>query len=88
MRSLVISFTRRWSAATALSLMITALILSGSALETIEAQAKPGFEYRVLATTKTSTMEKELNEGAEAGFRFQSAMGGHELVAILRRTGD
>jgi hypothetical protein len=41
-----------------------------------------------VAATKTSTMEKELNEAAEAGFRFQSAMGGHELVAILRRTGD
>ena len=51
----------------------------------------PRFEYRVLATSKTSTMEKELNEAAEAGFRFQAFMGGEtafggdEVVAVLVR---
>lgn len=34
-------------------------------------------EYRVLATTKTSTMEKELNEAGEAGFGFTAVMGGN-----------
>ncbi len=34
------------------------------------------YEYRVLATNKTSTMEKEMNEAADAGFRFSAAMGG------------
>ena len=49
-------------------------------------------EYRVLATNKTSTMEKELNEAADAGFRFQQAMGGetaiggNEVVAVMSRT--
>src|SRR4051812_24291902 len=58
------------------------------------AQVASGVDYRVLATTKTSTMEKELNEGAEAGFRFQSVMGGEtavggkEVVAVMSRTGD
>jgi len=33
-------------------------------------------EYRVLATNKTSTMEKEMNEAAAAGFRFDAIMGG------------
>lgn len=33
-------------------------------------------DYRVLATSKTSTMEKELNESAAAGYRFTKAMGG------------
>lgn len=48
-------------------------------------------EYRVLATSKTSTMEKELNDAAEAGFRFQAVMGGDtavggsEVVAIVSR---
>jgi hypothetical protein len=52
-----------------------------------------GAEYRVLATSKTSTMEKELNEAAEAGFRFESVMGGDtafggsEVVAVLSRSG-
>jgi hypothetical protein len=55
------------------------------------AQVAP-VDHRVLATTKTSTMEKELNEAAEAGFRFQavmggeSAFGGKEVVVIMSRT--
>lgn len=49
-------------------------------------------EYRVLATNKTSTMEKELNEAAEKGFRFDATMGGDtaiggsEVVAVLSRS--
>jgi hypothetical protein len=55
------------------------------------AQAAPAVVHRVLATSKTSTMEKELNEAAEAGFRFQavmggeSAFGGKEVVVIMSR---
>jgi hypothetical protein len=33
-------------------------------------------DYRILATSRTSTMEKELNEAAAAGYRFTKAMGG------------
>ena len=43
-------------------------------------QSNDPLDYRVLATTKTSTMEKELNQAAEGGFRMEKAMGG--------RTGD
>jgi hypothetical protein len=39
------------------------------------------YEHRVLATSRTSTMEKELNENAKSGFRLQSAMGGQRLLA-------
>jgi hypothetical protein len=47
-------------------------------------------EYKVLATNKTSTMEKELNQAAADGFRFEAIMGGEtyagsESVAILSR---
>ena len=48
-------------------------------------------EYRLLATNKTSTMEKELNENAASGFRFettmggQSAYGGKEVIVIMSR---
>ena len=35
------------------------------------------FEYRVLATKKTSTMEKELNAAGIEGFRFEGVMGGN-----------
>src|SRR5262245_38779031 len=48
------------------------------------------YSYRVLATKKTSTMEKELNEAAEAGYRFEKAMGGNtlggsEVVVIMSK---
>ena len=48
-------------------------------------------EHRVLATRRTSTMENELNEAAEAGFRFQAVMGGetafggNEVVVVVSR---
>ena len=63
----------------------------GAGARTASAQA-PELEFRVLATNKTSTMEKELNEAAEAGFRFQAAMGGDtaiggsEVVAVMVRS--
>ena len=54
---------------------------------------KPGtMEYRLLATNKTSTMQKELNEGGVAGFKFERAMGGatafggQETVAIMSKS--
>jgi hypothetical protein len=53
--------------------------------------ASRGIEYRVLATSKTSTMEKELNDAAEAGFRFLTVMGGNtalaggEVVVVMSR---
>ena len=53
----------------------------------------PRFEYRLLATKKTSTMQKELQEAGAAGFEFvgvtvsDTSMGGTEVVSILRRLG-
>jgi len=53
--------------------------------------AADSFEYRVLATTKTSTMERELNEAAAAGFAFTAVMGGNtaaagaEVVAVMTK---
>lgn len=55
------------------------------------AQSTAAPEFRVLATTKTSTMEKELNESGDAGFRFRSVMGGEtagggkESVTVVSR---
>jgi hypothetical protein len=51
----------------------------------------PRYEYKLLATSKTSTMQKELKEAAEAGFEyldqsvFGSTFGGDEVVVILER---
>jgi len=56
-------------------------------------RSRPRYEYRLLATKKTSTMQKELQEAGSAGFEFvgvtvsDTAMGGSEVVSILRRIG-
>jgi len=52
------------------------------------------WEYKLLATNKTSTMQKELQEAADLGFQFvgvtvsKTAFGGNEVVSILRRSTD
>jgi hypothetical protein len=49
------------------------------------------FDYRLLATTRTSTMQKEMQEAADAGFAyvgqtvFDSLPGGREVAAIFER---
>lgn len=54
--------------------------------------AKNGrFLYKLLATKKTSTMQKELSEAAVEGFQFvgvtvaETSFGGNEVVSIMRR---
>ncbi len=66
---------------------------AGAALSTASAADGP-LEYRILATSKTSTMEKELNEAAADGFRFAKAMGGKTanggqevVVAMVKEAG-
>ena len=49
------------------------------------------YEYKLLATNKTSTMQKELQEAGDAGFLMigmtvgKTLVGGNEVVSILRR---
>ncbi|MBS1791434.1 MAG: hypothetical protein JST85_27225 [Acidobacteria bacterium] len=48
-------------------------------------------EYKLLATNKTSTMEREMNQASSEGFRFEGTMGGetagggNEIVVIMSR---
>jgi hypothetical protein len=75
--------------------VVAVLAFSASAAAQAPGSSAPiqAVDHRVLATNKTSTMEKELNEAAEAGFRFQavmggdSAFGGKEVVAVMSRAG-
>jgi hypothetical protein len=68
------------------------LLLTALAFPLIAQQANR-FEYRVLATSKTSTMEKEMNEAADAGYRFggvmggDTAVGGKEVVVVMIKGG-
>jgi hypothetical protein len=49
------------------------------------------YDYRVLATSLTGTMEKEMNQAANAGFVFggvmggQTAFGGKEALVIMKK---
>jgi hypothetical protein len=49
-------------------------------------------DYRLLATTRTSTLEKELLDAGAAGYAIvgmtvaKTAIGGKELVAIVKRS--
>ena len=68
--------------------------LGGSELVSVverEVSSEAIYEYRVLATSKTSTMEKEMNQEAERGFIYagqtiyESTFGGQEIVVIMEK---
>ena len=71
-------------------LLVTAILLAPA---TADAQAIKSVEYKLLATSRTGTMEKEMNQASEAGFHFETmtggetAFGGKETVTIMSRTG-
>lgn len=56
-----------------------------------DAPERPRYEYKLLATKKTGTMQKELAQAGTQGFEFvgvtvgETAFGGNEVVSILRR---
>lgn len=76
-----------------LLLAICATILLPCVAAPALAQKPAAVEYRVLATNKTSTMQKEMQEAAAAGFRFgdvmggDTAFGGSEVVVIMHKSG-
>ena len=57
-------------------------------------RAQDPVEYMVLATSKTSTLEKELNEAASAGYVFaavmggETAFGGSQGVVVMQKGAD
>jgi len=69
--------------------LAVSLVVAALALPLAAQQPAPRLEYRVLATSKTSTMEKEMNEAADAGYRFggvmggDTAIGGKEVVVVM-----
>lgn len=55
---------------------VMAAVIASLAIRMGASGADRSFESRIFATTKTATMEKELNEGAAAGFRFSKVVSG------------
>ena len=84
------------------NLLVSTCLLAVPALaQTAKPEMKSGaaprigsYDFRVLATNKTSTMEKEMNEAAAAGFKFASVMGGetsfggNEAVVVMSKKLD
>lgn len=75
----------------ALCLLVISLAGSATAQSDAAAGAEERHQYKLLATSKTSTMEHELNDAAQAGYRFHGVMGGEtgfggrEVVIIMGR---
>ncbi len=71
-------------------MMRTLIALFVCVLPTLAA-AQESFTYKVAATNKTSTMQKEMQEGGAAGYRFASVMGGDtafggkEVVVVMQK---
>ena len=67
--------------------VLTALLLS----VTFAYPAADLYDYKVLATNKTSTMQNELNAAAQEGFRMEKAMGGEsayggsEVIVVMSK---
>ena len=72
--------------AIAIVLAITIAGMSRSAEAQVEIE--PDQQYLLLATTRTGTMQEELDEAASLGFRVVSGAptSGEEMVIFLRRT--
>jgi len=65
---------------------IPLLIFSLNYCGSLGAQHAATYDYRVLATSRTSTMEKEMNEAADAGYMFGDLIGGEEVLIIMIKT--
>lgn len=72
--------------------MFRRLVLVFGGCVALAVAAEPAkYDYRVLATSRTSTMEKEMNEAAGAGYEFagvmggETAAGGDELVVVMAK---
>jgi hypothetical protein len=69
-------------------------VLMLTSVATGQARAEGPVGYKVLATTKTATMQKEMNEASREGFRFggvmggETSLGGHEVVVVMTRSGE
>jgi len=73
---------------------ITALATAALCLAVVAPAFSQSNSYKILATSKTSTMQKEMQEAGEAGYRFvavmggETAVGGKEVVVLVEKSAD
>jgi hypothetical protein len=65
---------------------LTTLLVFASSVYPLDIEN--GQRYVLLATTKTGTMQKELDEAAAAGFRVVRSAQSGEIVVLLERVND
>jgi hypothetical protein len=78
---------------TILFLLASFTCVAGQEQKTPPEEKKPRieFEYRLLATNRTTTMEKEMNDAAAEGYRFlevisgETFFGGSEALVVMIR---
>ena len=67
------------------------VVLAVALLTPVTAYAQAERTYKVLATSKTSTMQKEMQEAGDTGYRFvavmggETAIGGSEVVVLMEK---
>ena len=67
------------------------VVLAAVLITPVTASAQTERSYKVLATSKTSTMQKEMQEAGDAGYRFvavmggETAIGGSEVVVLMEK---
>ena len=73
--------------------LATMILLCSIVPQPAHAQDAPdAYDYRVLATNKTSTMQKEMSEAADAGYRMEKMMGGSstfggsEVIVVMAKS--
>lgn len=68
------------------------VVLAAMLMTPVTAYAQAERSYKVLATSKTSTMQKEMLEAGDTGYRFvavmggETAIGGSEVVVLMEKT--
>jgi len=73
-----------------ISMPVAALIIGLMILPALGSDSR--YEYHLLATNRTSTMQKEMQDSAGHGYRFKTVMGGEtsfggsEVVVVMERS--
>ena len=80
------------SVLTTLLLLVSCVFVSAQEQE--QKKPKIEFEYKLLATNRTTTMEKEMNDASAEGYRFLEVIsgdtffGGSEALVVMIRPAD
>lgn len=74
--------------------VLSGLVLLASFISVVAQKPNIEFEYKLLATNRTTTMEKEMNEAAAEGYQFKEVIsgetffGGSEALVVMIRPAD